>query len=170
MDEISPRLQDTPRKKGPGLGCFLGLIIPALVITPLWFFFLGPQIRHDNLIEKGVQVPGRLLSVDETGTYVNDAPELELVIEFQRKDGVLDTSTTDFVPSQRSLHYFQDGANITAAYDPEDPDEITVVNISSGPVNPGMPLQQFGNMVDSLKHVMDSLQRFADSLMKTVKP
>lgn len=166
MDETSPRLQVPPRKKGLGLGCLLGLIIPVLVITPLWFFFLGPKMRHDKLVEKGIQVPGRLLSVEETGTYINDAPELELVIEFQRKDGVLDTSTTDFVPSQRSLSFFQEGTHITAAYDPEDPDEITVVNISTGLSAPGL---QSNNMVDSLKRMMDSLQHFADSLLKTVK-
>lgn len=170
MDEISPRLQVAPRKKGLRLGCLLGLIIPVLVVTPLWFFFLGPQMRHDKLLEKGIQVPGRLLSVDETGTYINDAPELELVIEFQRKDGVLDTSTTDFVPSQRTLHYFQEGTQITAAYDPGDPNEITVVNVSSGPSNFGSQPGQAGNMMDSLKHVMDSLKHFADSLLKSAKP
>lgn len=162
----------TSSSKGK-LGCSLGLIIPLLVLAPLWFFFIGPQMRHDRLAEKGIHVPGRLLDVEETGTVVNDSPELNLVVEFTRKDGVLDTAETDFVPSLRSMHFFQPGAMVTAAYDPEDPEEITIINFQTpstmpSTAMPGIP-PGYDRMIDSLKRMADSLLRMTDSLTRGVK-
>jgi hypothetical protein len=110
-----------------------------------------------------------LLSVDESGTSVNDVPELELVVEFTRKDGTLDTAETDFVPSMRTLHMFQPGVGVMAAYDPEDPSEITITQISDGPASVGgapMGVMSSGPNADSLKRVSDSLKLEIERLKK----
>jgi hypothetical protein len=143
-----------PKRRKLWVMVLVSLLIPLLGI---WFFFLGPKMRRDRLIEKGVHVPGRLLDVEETGTMVNHSPELALTIEFTRPDGRRDTATTDFVPKQSSLYKFQPGAAITAAYDPEDPKDITLVSIESPGGFPGAH-SPAGMDADSLRHVADSLQ------------
>jgi hypothetical protein len=154
MDENSSK----SGKKSGRIGLGIGLAILSFVALPIWFFFIGPQMRHDRIAEKGIRAPGRLLMVEETNTTINDVPELELTVEFTRKDGTLDTAVTDFVPTRRTLHMYQDGIGVTAAYDPEDPDEITILEIG-GPVRGvmnGAPATAAPN-VDSLRHVADSL-------------
>lgn len=153
-------METAPKKKAKaGVGIFAVLMVLGCA-APIWFLFIGPQIRHDRIAEKGIRAQGRLLGVDETGTVINDSPELELLVEFTRKDGKLDTASTDFVPSRRTLHMFQEGMGVIAAYDPEDPEEITVLEISDGPAissTTTMGVMPAGVNVDSLRHVADSL-------------
>ena len=152
--------QAQPRKKK---AIWLMILFPLLITAlPLWFFFIGPQIRHDRLAEKGIRAPGRLIDLDETGTYVNDSPELELVIELTRKDGTLDTATCDFVPSRRTIHMYQVGAVVTTAYDPEDPEEITLIEI-------GPPASQTVTMQVPSRASVDSLRRQMDSMAAELK-
>jgi hypothetical protein len=154
--------ESTTRPKGRGK--YLGLVLTiAMVGLPLWFFFIGPQMRHDRLEKHGIRAPGRLLDVEETGTVVNDSPELELTVELRRRDGVLDTAKTDFVPSLRSLHMFQPGVAVTAAYDPEDPDEITIVDLSTAPPQV-ISTGSSAGAVDSLTRIADSLRREVEAL------
>ena len=62
-----------PRKKKP---IWLMILFPLLITAlPLWFIFIGPQVRHDRLVEKGIHAPGRLLDLDETGTQHHAARE-----------------------------------------------------------------------------------------------
>ncbi len=160
----------------------LGLIIPAFVFLMVWYFFIGPSVRHNRLVEHGIKAEGVLIGVEETGTVVNDSPELELTIQFHRADGTLDTATTDFVPSLRTLHMFQEGVPVVAAYDSTDPEEITVVSLGSAPVAtqpapgagqattqaPAATPANSSAKVDSLMRVADSLRRYADSLRTAV--
>jgi hypothetical protein len=134
-----------------------GLGILLVVGLPIWFMIFAPRIRHERLEKHGVRVPGRLLNVEETGTEVNDSPELELTIEFRRADGRLDTAKTDFVPSLRSIHLFQPGVAIVAAYDSTDPHEITLVDFRDTPPTESVPASAT-HVVDSLRHAADSLQ------------
>jgi len=158
-----------PGKPFKKLGCF---IVPAILLTvliPIWFFFIAPEIRHNRLVKKGIPVPGRLLSVDETGTYINDAPEIELVVTFTRKDGTPDTATTEFVPTLRTLHMYQPEANVTIAYDPEEPDEITIISVGG----PGRPerVEPTNSDIESFetRRTIDSLKRQLDSVTNRLR-
>lgn len=148
---------------------FLLVMILAMVILPLWFLFLGPKLRHDRLVKNGKQVHGRLLEVEETGTVINDSPELEISVEFTRENGALDTATTDFVPSLRSIHLFQAGAAATIAYDPDDPEEVTIISlgeVEAAPPVPGTSAPAMERTIDSLRQIADSLRRVGDSLRR----
>lgn len=162
-------MSDSTAPKKSRAGAVIGVtMLVATVGLPLWFFFIGPQLRHDRLLEHGVRAQGRLLDVEETGTVVNDSPELELTIEFRRTDGTLDTAVTDFVPSLRSLHMFQPGIAVTAAYDAEDPEELTIVELSSSPmqlISSPAPAASSPS-VDSLARVADSLRREIERLRR----
>lgn len=111
---------------------FLGILIPVAVGAVFWYIMEVPRAQRERIIENGIHVPGRLLSVEETGARINKSDELELVIEFQRKDGVLDTSATDFVPARRLQRLFVPGAPVTVAYNSANPDEIALVTINTG--------------------------------------
>lgn len=158
-----------PPKKPSRLRFLLALIIPAMVILPLWFFFIGPKMRHDRLVDHGVHVSGTLLGVEETGTYVNDSPELELTIQLRRADGTLDTGKTDFVPSLRTLHMYQEGATVMVAYDSTDPDEMTVVSFGGPGTAAGATPASPGASADSLRRAIDSMRTVADSLARATK-
>lgn len=156
-------------------GRYLGFFIVLIVLVPIWFFFIGPELRHRRIVNNGVQVEGRLLSVDETGTTVNDAPELELTVAFTRKDGVLDTSSTDFVPTLRTIHLYQPGTLVKIAYLEDDPDEITMVAISNDAptgATTRTPSAEAGgsSQPTATQRKLDSLQRLYDSVVEASKP
>lgn len=157
-------MEDTSKPRARWGPAAIGVIIAALALLPFWFFVFAPQIRHDELLENGVRGRGRLLTVEETGTVINEVPELELVVELQRADGTLDTATTDFVPTRRSLHLFQDGAAVTVAYDPEDPAELTIVDLTTSPVQYVGTQPAAGTSPGAMPASADSLRRLADSL------
>jgi hypothetical protein len=163
-------MSGTTQSSSGGKAAFIGVaVILAVTVLPIWFFFIGPQLRHDRLEKNGVRANGRLINVDETGTVVNDSPELELTVEYTRADGTLDTAVTDFVPSRRSLHMFQNGVAVKAAYDPEDFDEITVLELGGSPMQivstpNSTPTPSSDATVDSLRRALDSLRREVESL------
>ncbi|MBS1914228.1 MAG: hypothetical protein JST22_19725 [Bacteroidetes bacterium] len=177
MDPETPVTDDPGSLKRSKRPLLFGLLIPAIVLLPLWFFFLGPKLRQDRLEEHGVHVPGRLIDVEETGTIVNDSPQLKLVIEFRRLDGHLDTATTTFVPSLRSVHFFQPGVAVTAAYDSTDPHEITITDISTGPAAapaaaPAVqtpPVPNAAAIQDSLRRTLDSVRELMQKMQEQLK-
>lgn len=163
-----------PSKKG----CLFAGAMIAIALGMVWYFFIGPQIHHDRLVKHGVQAPGRLLDVEETGTTINDSPELELTIEFQLKDGRLDTSVCTFTPSLRSIHLYQPGTSVTAAYDAEDPDEITIVSLGGpsptgslppGMLPPGTLPNDASEIVEKTKRTLDSMKQQIDSMANAMK-
>lgn len=165
-DQSTPNLAD--RKKG-GRVWMLGLMIPATVLLPLWFFFIGPQLRHDRLVENGVQVQGLMIDVEETGTVVNDSPELEVTVAFTRKDGTLDTASCDFVPSRRSLHHFNPGVAVMIAYDPEDPEEITLVELNTATPTAPQVNTSAGTSIAEEQRKSDSLRKALEEMEARLK-
>lgn len=159
-------MSDTVGKKsGAGKGVGIAVVTMILLgLLPFWFFMIAPAIRHDRLMDKGVRAKGRLLAVEETGTHINDVPELELVVEYTRADGALDTTTTDFVPTMRSLHLYQPGTLVTAAYDPEDPDELTIIDLTTSPMQ--FTVTSTPTAADSIARVADSLRRELERLQR----
>lgn len=151
-------------------GRYVGFFIVLIVLVPIWFFFIGPELRHRRIVNNGVQVEGRILNVDETGTTVNDAPELELTVVYTRKDGVLDTASTDFVPTLRTIHLYQPGALVRIAYLQDEPEEITIVAIGNDSP-PGtirsIPSAEAGGSAQTgdAQRKIDSLQRLYDSVV-----
>jgi hypothetical protein len=160
-EETSETTQRSGRKKWPAITVVLGI---ATAFLPFWFFIFGPQMRHDKLLEKGVRAKGRLLAVEESGTVINDVPELELTVEFRRAHGTLDTATTDFVPTMRTLHMYQEGIAVTAAYDPDDPDELTIAELSTTPMQYTVGGTAAATAADSLARLADSLRRELDQI------
>jgi hypothetical protein len=157
--------ESVQKKSGAGKGVGIAVITMILLgLLPFWFLMIAPAMRHDRLTEKGVRAKGRLLSVEETGTVINDVPEIELVVEFTRADGVLDTTTTDFVPTMRSLHLFQTGTQVTAAYDPEDPDELTIIELTTSPMQ--FTASPSTSAADSIARVADSLRQELERLQR----
>lgn len=144
-------------------GWIFALFIIGVTVTPIWCFFVGPSIRHNRLVSSGIAAHGTLLNVEETGTLVNDAPELKLTVAFIRRDGKPDTATTDFVPTIRMIQFFQPGAMVAIAYDPKDTKEITVTEISTSSTAPALGVSSARDEIlrqsDSMKRVLDSVSR-----------
>ncbi|MEO6049362.1 MAG: DUF3592 domain-containing protein [Candidatus Kapaibacterium sp.] len=155
-------------KPNRSFGWIFALFIIGVTVTPIWCFFVGPSIRHNRLVSSGIAAHGTLLDVEETGTMVNDAPELKLTVAFIRRDGKPDTATTDFVPSIRMSGYFQQGAMVAIAYDPKDPKEITVTEIGTSSTAPALGISSARDEIlrqsDSMKRSLDSMSRELNQL------
>jgi Protein of unknown function (DUF3592) len=167
MDDSATQSSGKKRISMPML--LLSLILPLGGFAIMWFVFMRPMEEREKLRETGLKAPGRLLDVETTGTSYNKSPELELTVEFRRKDGVLDTATTYFVPVKRMLYRYHPGVDVTVAYNPANPDEVTIDGIAGPGDAPAGHTASHGGAVpdgevDALRRTTDSLRRVADSL------
>jgi len=147
--------------KGSGCGplAFIPVVIIVGVGAILWFTIFGPQMRHDRLEKEGIKMEGIIVNAEESGTVINDHPELDITVAIRRPNGTVDTATTAFVPSITTAALMQPGTPVKVAVDSADPQEFTILEVGRvGPhpsVTPGVPA------TDSLNAV---IQRLQDSL------
>ncbi len=109
---------------------FLGILF--IVFPPLFTILLVFNIRKGNrreekLLRDGIQLEAILLSMTETGTTVNNAPEIEMELSLELPDGsTINVKHRCFV-SLLDLANLSIGDRLPVVMDPENPDRIVVL-------------------------------------------
>jgi hypothetical protein len=134
---------------------FLGILaLLAGIFALIWFVFLKSMYEEDQLKKHGIEAEGRILSVEETGTYINEKPQIEVrVIVFHRDGGTFESTAVTVMPPTEAWIY-RPGTRVRVKYDPDDSTASAIVsayqgdpgdpNLTPGPpstVSPGFPSQ-----------------------------
>ncbi len=109
---------------------FLGIFFiafPPLFTAVLLVRIRRGNIREEALLENGVPVEAVLLSMMETGTTVNNAPEIEMELSLNLPDGGTRVVRHRCFVSLLDIARLSPGDRLQAAVDPEDPDRMVVV-------------------------------------------
>ncbi len=109
---------------------FLGILFiafPPLFTAVLLFRIRRGNIREEAILENGVPVEAVLLSMMETGTTVNNAPEIEMELSLNLPDGSTRVIRHRCFVSLLDLAGLSIGDRLPAAMDPEDPDRMVVM-------------------------------------------
>lgn len=77
-------------------------------------------------VKTGPLVVGTLVSIRQTGTYVNEQPQCALTIQFTTQDGKQITAVDKEIISLTNLASLQPGAALPIRYNPLNPQEITI--------------------------------------------
>jgi hypothetical protein len=123
-----------------GVGAGSTLVISGVVTAATGWFMLpqfmgqigGATAMVDALAAKqqlamtGIPAQARLLSVQQTGAFINMNPQVQAVLEIQGPQGVYQTQTTAVVP-QIAIPRFQPGAIIPVRINPQNPHDVAVV-------------------------------------------
>jgi hypothetical protein len=123
-----------------GFGAGSGLIISGVVTAVAGWVTLpkfmgqigGATAMVDALAAKqqlamtGIPAQARLLSVQQTGAFINMNPQVQAVLEVQGPQGVYQTQTTAVVP-QIAIPRFQPGAILPVRINPQNPHDVAIV-------------------------------------------
>ena len=105
------------------IAALICLAVTWLVIRPFARLFFPPQIRN------GVTTEARVLKVWDTGTTINDDPEVGLQLEFTSAEGVPLQVETKTIISRLKVALVQAGITAQVRYDPQKPQRLRVLTL-----------------------------------------
>ncbi len=94
-----------------------GLMFAAMALlfgAPL----LGGLLNR-KILRTGKSATARIVSVNDTGTYINRQPLVHITMEVQREDGSPFQAETEKILGYSQLARFQPGATVNVRYDPD---------------------------------------------------
>ena len=105
------------------VGVVAALGITWLLVRPFARFLFPPQIRD------GVTTEARVLKVWDTGTTVNDDPQVGLLLEFTPAGGTLLQVEAKTLVSRLQAALVQPGISAEVKYDPQKPQRLQVLTL-----------------------------------------
>lgn len=112
---------------------FVALIF-AIVFLPM----LRGSMRSSQLMKTGVSAQAQILKVWQTGMYVNEQPQIGMVLQVQPADGSAPfQAEAKKVVSMIQIPQFQPGGMLEVKYDPANPKEVAIAAILTGGMQMG---------------------------------
>ncbi len=119
------------------------VVVMGLVFVPM---LLG-SMRRQKLMQTGVSANAQILSVWQTGMYVNEQPQIGMKLQVNPPNGQPFEAETKMVVSMIQIPQFQPGQLVEVKYDPAKPNEVAIASIlQSAPAMGGMPGVMAGGM------------------------
>jgi putative solute:sodium symporter small subunit len=113
------------------LGFFYFIMGAIFLFTPfiILMFVALMNARERIFIEKGIDAKGKIVSVTETGTYVNNLPKLAFRIQVFRSGFAPYEVEHEKVVSFLSIPRFQVGAIVNIKVNPQNPQKIMITDV-----------------------------------------
>jgi hypothetical protein len=109
---------------------FFSLAITGVVIWFVWTKVVGPimkgQQQQARLLSTGYQAPARVLQVAQTGTYVNNQPQVSITLEVAPPGAHPYHAQLTTILSMLAIPRVQPGAMVTVRYDPTNPTQVAI--------------------------------------------
>lgn len=111
------------------LTTLLSVVLPIGFV--IFFFRMlakGAQAERE-LLEKGTPAPATIVSLAQTGTYLNNHPQVAITLSVAMPDGELRTVTVRKFLSIVQIAQLQIGRVIEVRYDPADPSKVAIAGL-----------------------------------------
>lgn len=99
------------------------LIVVVAVMIGLYRTMNPVQIKN------GINVTGEIEEVSDTGTTLNENPQIKLLIKYKRNDGVPCYGSVKTIVSRLNVSLVRPGCKVDIKYDPNKPERIQLVKI-----------------------------------------
>lgn len=154
---------------------FLGLlpiIIIVVVVVILGIVFLPMlrgSMRSSKLLQTGVSAQAQILKVWQTGMYVNEQPQIGLLLQVQPANGAPFQVEAKKVVSMIQIPQFQPGAMLEVKYDPANPTEVAIAAIMAGGMmmGGGMPAAAPMMNTQATEQMLMQLQGVHEQIIKS---
>ncbi len=107
----------------PFWGLFLGWIVWEVLIDKLLARYTGSSNSEQELVFKGKLAQAHLINSEQTGTYINEQPQIRFEIEFADDRGQQHRATLEQVVSLLDLHKVSQKDHVVL-YLPNDPKKV----------------------------------------------
>lgn len=106
-----------------GLGISIGVVaIVALAVGP----FIIDNTRQAAALQKGVPAKAEVLKITQTGTYVNQNPQVKLTLKVMPMNHPAFEVTVEKLVNLVDLSSYQPGAQLNVKYLPDHPSWLAV--------------------------------------------
>lgn len=99
-------------------------ILGAVIFLILFFVFSYPEIKYDRLNKKlkktGIKTTAEILSVKQTGKYVNEMPYFRLELKYSVHGQEVIKKKFDVLVSYPELGYYSPGSSLELLVDPDN--------------------------------------------------
>ncbi|MHB8671046.1 MAG: DUF3592 domain-containing protein [Acidimicrobiales bacterium] len=103
------------------------LIAVVVVVSLLPLLRLVARGQADRaLMTKGQRAEATVLSVQQTGTFVNNNPQVSLVVDVRPEDGQVFQARAVHVVPLVALPRIQPGSVVPVRYDPSNPGKVAL--------------------------------------------
>ncbi len=100
-------------------GIFIGVFI--FIIYPM---IVKPVLLENRLKKTGKKATAKIIKIQDTGTTINDNPQVKLTVEVIPEYGTPYTTVFKQVISRLEVHLFQPGVLLNVLVDPKDTKKI----------------------------------------------
>jgi hypothetical protein len=128
-----------------GSGAFTVVILLCVCVStaiPLGItgYFLFRMFKNMNqnssVLKTGVSAPAVILNVEDTGTTMNDSPQVRLTLQVTPSMGApFQAVTTTFV-GRLQIGMITPGSPCTVRYDPNDPTKVAIEHLGPAVIRP----------------------------------
>ena len=108
-------------------GVVISLLIVGVFIAVFSIAF-GPMVRGAKLVQTGIPAEATILKVWDTGTTVNEQPEIELLLEVQPKNGTRYETKTKAIVSRLQAAWYIPGAKVGVKVDAKNPNRVVITD------------------------------------------
>jgi hypothetical protein len=128
-------------------GTWIFSIVITLVVVGVSLFFVFRVLgglhkaakEEQRLLQTGTPASGQILAVNQTGTYVNNQPQVNIVVMVYPSGGQPYQAQITKLVSMFEIAQYQIGGQVQVYYDPQDPSKIAVATQAQMmAANPGM--------------------------------
>jgi hypothetical protein len=128
---------------GSGLVTVLvGLCVCVSTVVPLGVagFFLFRMFKNMNqnstLIKTGVSAPAVILNAEDTGTTMNESPQVRLTLQVNPAYGPSFQAVTTTFIGRLQVGMITPGAPVTVRYDPNDMTKVAIESLGTPMIKP----------------------------------
>lgn len=122
VDQFIPGLLNE-RGGEPSLLTLVSIVLTfGMMFAAMALLFGAPLLGgmlNRKILRSGRTATARILSMNDTGTYINRQPLIHFTLEVQRGDGSPFQAETEKIVSMSQLSRFQAGATVHVRYDPD---------------------------------------------------
>lgn len=121
-----------------GNGGLLGILAVVFSLVIVVVVSIGIYRALNPLVLKnGVPVKARVMEVWDTGTTINENPQVKLRLEFRKNDGALHQCDVKTLVSRLEVSQVRPGCTADVKYDPNNPNRVELVHLDlTGAVQP----------------------------------
>ena len=114
---------------------FLCVCVSTVVPLGLAGFFMFRMFKNMNqnsgLLKTGISAPAVILNAEDTGTTMNESPQVRLTLQVNPAYGPSFQAVTTTFVGRLQIPLITPGSQVTVRYDPADPTKVAIESLGT---------------------------------------
>jgi hypothetical protein len=139
-------------------------VVMCFVFFVMYRAFIKPNMDYSRLLKTGIRGTGKVLSISETGTRINNQPLCKLELQVQIPGQVVYTAVTKTVISYLQASQFYTGAEVAVMVDPANHQKLVLLRKEDAAKINNPLVNASPGQIEEFKEKLLELQRENDEI------